>query len=95
MADQTTPPDLPWDAEPLTGRSLTMREYLDAVLWWVHRHYRELDDSWRTPFPDDDARREDLRRYVEDAEQRKMLRRFGEGESWSAIKASTRGGRLE
>jgi hypothetical protein len=95
MPDQKPPADLPWDAEPLTGRSLTMREYLDAVLWWVRRHHREVDDSWHTPFKDDDARREDLRRYVEDREQRKMLERVASGESWSAIKASTRGGRVE
>ena len=95
MANHTPPPDLPWDAEPLTGRSLTMHEYLDAVLWWVQRHYREIDESWHAPFPDDATRLADLRGYVEDAEQRKMLRRFGEGESWAAIKASTRGGRVE
>lgn len=95
MDDEATPADLPWDAEPLTGRSLTMDEYLDAVLWWVHRHYRERADFWHAPFPDDEARRDDLRRYVQDREERKMLRRFGAGEDWAAIKASTRGGRLE
>jgi hypothetical protein len=95
MADDTPPLDLPWDAEPLTGRSLTMYEYLDAVLLWVRRHYREIDESWHKPFPDDGARRDDLRRYIQDREQRKMLRRVGQGESWQAIKASTRGGRLD
>ena len=89
------PPDPPWDAEPLTGRSLTMREYLDAVLWWVDRHYRQVDADWHTPSEDDEARRADLRRYVQDREERKMLKRVGDGESWSAIKASIRGGRLE
>jgi len=95
VPDEAPPPDLPWDAEPLTGRSLTMREYLDAVLWWVQRHYREIDAAWHTPFPDDDARRADLRRYVADREERKMLERVAAGEDWVAIKASTRGGRLE
>jgi hypothetical protein len=92
--DEATP-SLPWNAEPLTGRSLTMREYLDAVLWWVDRHYRERGEPWHESFENDQARRHDLSRYVQDREERKMIERFAAGESWSAIKASTRGGRLE
>jgi hypothetical protein len=93
--DERPQPEITWDGSYLTGRSLTMREYLDAVLRWVDRHYREIPDAWHRPFPDDDARREDLKRYVQDREERSMLKRFGRGEDWQAIKASTRGGRLE
>jgi hypothetical protein len=72
----------------LTGRSLTMREYLDAVLTWVDRHYEP-----RTSL-DADARLRDLREHIQAVEARTLLRRFGAGEEWRIIKASTRGGRL-
>ena len=84
-----------WDGSYLTGRSLTMREYLDAVLRWVDGHYRERDDPLHRPFADDEARRESLKHHIQNREKRKMLRRFGDGDEWRAIKASTRGGQLE
>ena len=95
MARKRPPRNSIWDGSYLTGRSLTMREYLDAVIWWIESHYREIDDSWHQSFSDDEARREDLKRHIQDREQRKMLTRFGQGEEWSAIKASTRGGQVE
>ena len=58
-------------------------------------HYRQDPNAWHTPFADDDARREHLQRHIQDREERSMLRRFGRGEDWQAIKASTRGGQLE
>ncbi|MEA2368422.1 MAG: hypothetical protein QOH38_1140, partial [Thermoleophilaceae bacterium] len=93
--DGRSKPDITWDGSYLTGRSLTMREYLDAILWWVDSHYREIPESWHTPFPDEDARREHLKRHIQDREERSMLKRYGRGEDWQAIKAATRGGRFE
>ena len=87
------PPDLPWDAEPLTGRSLTMDEYLNAVLRWVDSHFvpRRLMGE---DLEDEHERLESLRDAIRSAEQLRMLKRVGAGEDWSEIKASTRGGRL-
>ena len=98
MADtpeESPQPEITWDGSYLTGRSLSMREYLDAVLWWVDRHYREIPDSWHEPFADDDARRASLKQYVQDREERTMLKRVGRGEDWQAIVATTRGGQPE
>jgi hypothetical protein len=81
----------PTREELLTGRSLTLREYLDAVLLWVERHYEVRPLSLREHID----RRADLRGFVQQAEVRRMLQRYGAGDEWSDIRESAFGGRLE
>jgi hypothetical protein len=92
---EDTPPVPPPLAELLTGRSLTMREYLEVVLRWIDRHCEERIGPWRDPFAGDESRLADLREHIQSAEIRKMFHRVGAGEDWHAIKASTRGGRVD
>jgi hypothetical protein len=56
-------------------------------------HYEERPYLGRS-FADDEERFASLRERVQSIEARKMFRRFGAGEDWQAIKASTRGGEL-
>ena len=84
-----------WEREGLTGRSLSMQEYLEVVVKWVDRHYVEDARMGRPPFQSDSERIADLRDAIQSAEQLRLLKRVTAGEDWWEIKASTEGGRLE
>jgi hypothetical protein len=78
-----------YDRERLTGRSLSMREYLDRALWWMDRQRLE------EPFDSEDDRRASLREAIVDFEQRRLLERVASGESFDELERESAGGRWE
>ena len=78
--------------DEFTGRSLTMREYLERVLFWIDNG---SPLGGRDIAPDDqEARLEGLRRCIVDFETRRMLERLAD-EDWAEIRKSAAGGRWE
>ena len=80
------------ERDEFTGRSLTMREFLERVLWWMDLGAplggRGLDPE------DHEARLESLRQEIVSYEMRRMFERL-DGEDWPDIRRSAQGGRWE
>jgi len=75
----------------LIGNSLTPEEYRAAIIAWVRRNGITATGTWgeRLKTPEDSA--DDLVKAIESGEAQRMVKRFGAGEEWPDIKASSQG----
>ena len=74
----------------LLGNSLTPEEYRDTIIDWVRRHRIKASGVWGDTLPPEDIA-DDLIATIWREESRSMIQRFGAGEDWPAIKASSQG----